>query len=177
MIRSAAKNWQDVAVVTQTKDYERVIAELQNNGGSLSLATRNRLACDAFGQTSMYDMLVHAYLSGSFQRSADESKGIGGGIGGAAFSLGPQGFSSTATAPKIDSEEFSIETFRGRLPGNAQWTISKTADLRYGENPHQIAGLYKTGMQRGIANAEVLTGKEMSFNNYVDADAGVATGL
>ena len=171
MIRSAAKNWQDVAVVTQTKDYDRVLAELQNNAGSLSHATRNRLACDAFGQTSIYDMLVHAYLSGSFLRNSDESTGIGGGIGSAAFSLGSQGFRSSATAPKVDSEEFSIETFRGGLPGSAQWTISKTANLRYGENPHQIAGLYKTGMQRGIGNAELLSGKEMSFNNFVDADA------
>jgi len=171
MIRSAAKNWQDVAVVTQTKDYDRVLAELQNNAGSLSRATRNRLACDAFGQTSIYDMLVHAYLSGSFLRNSDESTGIGGAIGSAAFSLGSQGFRSSATAPRVDSEEFSIETFRGGLPGSAQWTISKTANLRYGENPHQIAGLYKTGMQRGIANAELLSGKEMSFNNFVDADA------
>ena len=43
--------------------------------------------------------------------------------------------------------------------------------MRYGENPHQIAGLYKTGLQSGIANAEQLAGKEMSYNNYVDADA------
>jgi len=71
----------------------------------------------------------------------------------------------------IDSEEFSIETFHGGLPGSAQWCISKSANLRYGENPHQIGGLYKTSMQRGIANAEVLSGKEMSYNNYVDADA------
>ena len=82
-----------------------------------------------------------------------------------------RGLALRRTQPKIDSEEFSIETFHGGLPGSAQWTISKTADLRYGENPHQIAALYKTAMQRGIANAEFLSGKEMSFNNYVDADA------
>jgi phosphoribosylaminoimidazolecarboxamide formyltransferase/IMP cyclohydrolase len=169
MIRSAAKNWQDVAVVTSAKDYAKVIEEMRNNDCSLTLATRNLLAREAFGQTSVYDLLVHAYLSRSFPRSADESQGIGAGSGG--FSLGPEGFSSTATAPKIDSEEFSIETLHGGLPGSAQWTFSKTANLRYGENPHQIAGLYKTGMQRGIADAELLSGKEMSFNNYVDADA------
>ena len=53
----------------------------------------------------------------------------------------------------------------------ASWTISKSANLRYGENPHQIAALYLTGLQGGIANAELLSGKEMSYNNYVDADA------
>ncbi len=45
----------------------------------------------------------------------------------------------------------------------------KTA-LRYGENPHQGAALY-TGGKDGLANAEQLHGKEMSYNNYVDADA------
>jgi phosphoribosylaminoimidazolecarboxamide formyltransferase/IMP cyclohydrolase len=43
--------------------------------------------------------------------------------------------------------------------------------LRYGENPHQRAGVYPWGDAHGIANAELLGGKEMSFNNYVDTDA------
>jgi phosphoribosylaminoimidazolecarboxamide formyltransferase/IMP cyclohydrolase len=51
------------------------------------------------------------------------------------------------------------------------WTIDKIADLRYGENPHQMAALYQMAHGGGLANAEVLSGKEMSFNNYVDADA------
>lgn len=170
MIRSAAKNWQDVAVVVLPEDYATVIQEMNGDHGSLSLATRSLLARKAFGQTSLYDAIVFAYLSGAYPRS-EESKGLGGGIGGANFISSSQGISSSATAPKIDSDEFSIETFHGSLPGSAQWTISKTANLRYGENPHQIAALYKTTMQRGIANAELLSGKEMSFNNYVDADA------
>ena len=45
---------------------------------------------------------------------------------------------------------------------------------RYGENPHQIAALYQMAVKGGFANAEVLSGKEMSFNNYVDADAAWA---
>jgi phosphoribosylaminoimidazolecarboxamide formyltransferase/IMP cyclohydrolase len=45
--------------------------------------------------------------------------------------------------------------------------------LRYGENPHQVAALYKLPGRSGIANAEQLSGKEMSFNNYVDADAAL----
>jgi phosphoribosylaminoimidazolecarboxamide formyltransferase/IMP cyclohydrolase len=51
-------------------------------------------------------------------------------------------------------------------------TLHKSADLRYGENPHQQAALYTTASEHsGIARAEVLHGKEMSYNNYVDADA------
>jgi phosphoribosylaminoimidazolecarboxamide formyltransferase/IMP cyclohydrolase len=49
--------------------------------------------------------------------------------------------------------------------------VRKSADLRYGENPHQLAALYDTGETDGVAQAELLNGKEMSYNNYVDADA------
>ena len=171
MIRSAAKNWQDVAVVTLPKDYATVVEEMQKCGGSLSLATRGLLAREAFGQTAVYDGIVLAYLLRTFPRKEGGSKGIGGGSWATTFGVSSQGIRSSASATEIDSEEFSIETFRGSLPGSASWTISKTVDLRYGENPHQIAALYKTALRNGLANAELLSGKEMSFNNYVDADA------
>lgn len=171
MIRSAAKNWQDVTVIVLPKDYDRLIEEMKVHDGSLSLATRGLLAREAFGQTASYDMMVCAYLTMASARKDAKHSGLGPGIGGADFSINSDGIRSSADATKIDSEEFSIETFHGSLPGSAQWTISKTSNLRYGENPHQIAALYKTGVQRGVANAELLSGKEMSFNNYVDADA------
>src|SRR5690606_12391102 len=48
----------------------------------------------------------------------------------------------------------------------------RSAVLRYGENPHQAAALYTGGSgDRGLAQAQQLHGKEMSYNNYVDADA------
>jgi phosphoribosylaminoimidazolecarboxamide formyltransferase/IMP cyclohydrolase len=59
----------------------------------------------------------------------------------------------------------------GPFPEQLVWTMSKISDLRYGENPHQRAALYRTSEGAGIANAAVLSGKEMSFNNYVDAEA------
>jgi len=49
--------------------------------------------------------------------------------------------------------------------------LHKKNDLRYGENPHQQAALYEVGWNDGVANGTLLNGKEMSFNNYVDADA------
>ncbi|MDO5504260.1 MAG: bifunctional phosphoribosylaminoimidazolecarboxamide formyltransferase/IMP cyclohydrolase [Actinomycetia bacterium] len=55
-------------------------------------------------------------------------------------------------------------------------TWEKSRVLRYGENPHQRAALYTNGFQPSgpsLAQAEVLHGKEMSYNNYVDADAAV----
>jgi phosphoribosylaminoimidazolecarboxamide formyltransferase/IMP cyclohydrolase len=60
------------------------------------------------------------------------------------------------------------------LPANIDIGLAKVADLRYGENPHQQAALYTAGQTGGIAGAEQLHGKEMSFNNYVDADAAWA---
>ena len=51
-------------------------------------------------------------------------------------------------------------------------TWQKVTGLRYGENPHQPAALYRTGdTARGLASAQQLHGKDMSYNNYVDADA------
>lgn len=167
MIRSAAKNSGDVTVVVQHKDYADVIKELHEHDGSISSSMRSKLARDAFGHTGMYDMAICAYLSGGFTRP----EGQGPGIGGFGLSIGSQGIRTSAGATRVDGEEYSIDTFRGELPSSAQWSISKTADLRYGENPHQIAALYKSGTQRGLANAEQLSGKEMSFNNYVDAEA------
>jgi phosphoribosylaminoimidazolecarboxamide formyltransferase / IMP cyclohydrolase len=169
MIRSAAKNAQSVAVVVVTEDYARVIAEMKQHDGALTLETRNSLARTAFMQTARYDGIVTAYLSGAFrgQERGEVQHGIGAGTGGTAFSIRGE----VRTSPSIDSEEFSLEAFHGALPSSATWTISKSADLRYGENPHQKAALYKLPGRFGIANAEQLSGKEMSFNNYVDADA------
>jgi len=162
MIRSAAKNARDVAVVVLPSSYENIIYEMKSRGGALSLATRKRLAQVAFQQTAIYDMLVSSYLASEGQ--ALPSTGTGG---IAAIAGG-------SSIPGNIAEEFSVEEFRGQLPDRKSWTINKIASLRYGENPHQMAALYQMTMRDGVANAEVLAGKEMSFNNYVDADAALA---
>jgi phosphoribosylaminoimidazolecarboxamide formyltransferase/IMP cyclohydrolase len=72
----------------------------------------------------------------------------------------------------IESREDESEIEDGiSLPLFVDLELAKVTDLRYGENPHQKAALYETGEQGGIANAKQLHGKEMSFNNYVDAEA------
>jgi phosphoribosylaminoimidazolecarboxamide formyltransferase / IMP cyclohydrolase len=172
MIRSAAKNAQSVAVVVVPEDYPKVTAEMKQHGGALTLVTRNSLARTAFMQTSRYDGIVTVYLAGAFRGSerGDSEHGISSGTGGTAFGITSR-VRTLHSTPTIDSEEFSLEALHGDLPSSASWTISKSADLRYGENPHQKAALYKLPGRYGIANAEQLSGKEMSFNNYVDADA------
>lgn len=62
MIRSAAKNWQSVAVVTDPKLYGSILRELKETGGKLSLSTRQRLAVLAFMNTSRYDLAIFSYL-------------------------------------------------------------------------------------------------------------------
>ena len=58
------------------------------------------------------------------------------------------------------------------LPGFVGLAYEKVADLRYGENPHQRGGLYREASTPGpLGGAQVLQGKEMSFNNWLDADA------
>jgi len=163
MIRSAAKNARDVAVVVLPSSYGNIIHEMKSRGGALSLATRKRLAQEAFQQTAIYDMLVSTYLASHGQPLSSM------GTGGIAMMAG-----GGASVPGNIAEEFSVEEFMGQLPDRKSWTINKIASLRYGENPHQIAALYQMAMSGGVANAEVLSGKEMSFNNYVDADAAWA---
>ena len=78
MIRSAAKNFEDVAVVTSPADYEYIAAEMERSGGELSLETRWRLAQKAFATTAAYDSAIASTLervgsNGHFAlRSAEE---------------------------------------------------------------------------------------------------------
>ena len=62
MVRSAAKNFQDVAIVTSPADYEAIAAEMESSGGSLSLATKWRLAQKAFSTTAAYDSAIASTL-------------------------------------------------------------------------------------------------------------------
>jgi phosphoribosylaminoimidazolecarboxamide formyltransferase / IMP cyclohydrolase len=126
MIRSAAKNHQDVAVVVSPSDYQPILEELRANHGSLSPQTHWRLAKKAFRTTADYDAAISARLE------------------------------------QVDTP--------GPLPLDLNLRAPKLMDLRYGENPHQQAALYgRRGV--GIAGAEQLHGKELSYNNLVDLDA------
>ena len=164
MIRSAAKNWRDVAVVVANEHYQPITNEMKQGDGALSRTTRLKLARQAFNHTASYDMRISGHLTSSLldigegkTRSHGIMMGSGGGFGGTYFTR-------TKFAQRA-SEQMSKLVERGVV------MLQKRSDLRYGENPHQKASLYETGWQDGVANAELLSGKEMSFNNYVDADA------
>jgi phosphoribosylaminoimidazolecarboxamide formyltransferase/IMP cyclohydrolase len=66
-------------------------------------------------------------------------------------------------------------TARGGWPQELRYACEKVSDLRYGENPHQTAAFYRApGEAAGLAQARVLQGKELSFNNILDLDAALA---
>lgn len=63
LIRSAAKNFKDVVVITSPKDYKKVIDEMKKNSGAISLETKFALALKAFSSTALYDGLISSYFS------------------------------------------------------------------------------------------------------------------
>ena len=63
MLRAAAKNYQDVTVVTDQADYQEVLAEIKANGGTTTLATRAKLAAKVYRTTAAYDALISQYLT------------------------------------------------------------------------------------------------------------------
>ncbi|MBT7272608.1 MAG: bifunctional phosphoribosylaminoimidazolecarboxamide formyltransferase/IMP cyclohydrolase [Nitrospina sp.] len=71
MIRSAAKNFNDVAVVVCSKDYSIVIEEIEGCGGVVTQKTRMRLSRDAYSHTARYDSLISDYLSGQLEDKED----------------------------------------------------------------------------------------------------------
>lgn len=130
MLRSAAKNYQDVTVITDPKDYEKVLEELKTNH-EVSLDTKFYLMQKVFEHTANYDAMICKYIK----------------------------------------EERNDEGF----PQELTLTYEKVQDMRYGENPHQKAALYKEiGRCEGsLTTAEQLNGKELSFNNINDTNGAL----
>ena len=163
MIRSASKNWRDVAVVTDPRLYGEIVDEMRENGGALSLETRQRLATLAYTRTASYDLAISSFLAK--QLGNDDLERL--------EPLNPLGhlvFIDSKETDSWDIDPREIEASDG-FPNSIDLILEKAADLRYGENPHQRAAKFGSGEVGGIFNAVQLHGKEMSFNNYIDADA------
>ena len=146
MVRAAAKNHANVAVVVDPANYKDIIAAVADGG--TSLAKRKQLALQAFSHTAKYDTAVSNWMAGALDESWK--------------------FDSSAKNPEAGKNP----GFEPKLSINA--TLANV--LRYGENSHQAAALYKIeGLDKslGIAQAKQFGGKEMSYNNFVDADAAV----
>lgn len=141
MIRSAAKNHHDVAVVVEPNDYALVAAMLDAHDGALPYIVRYQLALTAFRHTAAYDKEIARFLWSRQPTNLDVALG---------------------DTPKEQPE----------LPAELELNLQKAIDLRYGENPHQRAALYRLAGadERGVATAEQLQGKELSYNNLLDSD-------
>ena len=159
MVRSAAKNHANVAISVSPNNYPQLIKALTLGG--TTLAQRQRLAGEAFAHTAAYDTAVAAYFASNIGIRADGSQ-----IQASASQDGPSAGVSHGNTTEIP--EFATEQ-------DAELTLSfsEPTALRYGENSHQSAALYRAEGGRGIAQATQLHGKEMSYNNYVDADAAL----
>jgi len=128
MLRSAAKNYQFVTVVTDQKDYEKVIEEIRVNGDT-TLQTKKHLSAKVFRKTAQYDSIIANYLT----------------------------------------EELDIVN-----PEAVTLSFDFHQPLRYGENPHQEASLYKTCKNEySPLESEMLNGKPLSYNNIQDANAAI----
>jgi len=147
MLRSAAKNHERVAVVVDPDDYGWVAQALRGEG--LSAAHRLQLARKAFAHTAAYDAAIAAYLS-AIDDTAAEARG---------------------QAP-----------VRRDLPDTLGLQWRRLYELRYGENPHQQAAFYADARsplsssdhrRPTVATAEVLGGKQLSYNNILDLDAAL----
>ncbi|MFC7375977.1 bifunctional phosphoribosylaminoimidazolecarboxamide formyltransferase/IMP cyclohydrolase [Brachybacterium sp. GCM10030267] len=155
MVRGAAKNFASLAVVVDPQDYSRA-ADAAAAGG-FTQAERQELATIAFTRTAEYDEAISDWMLSRLTEDADEGQGAGPGRASEDEADGPSG--SAAFVLDMADEEAAASGFR---------------TLRYGENPHQRARVAVIDDdQPGIAGAEQLGGKEMSYNNYVDADAAV----
>jgi phosphoribosylaminoimidazolecarboxamide formyltransferase/IMP cyclohydrolase len=148
MLRSAAKNYRFVAVVCDIKFYASLAAELKKNDACLSEETLKNLAQEVFRLTSRYDAAISSFLNERWSSKYEGQAGL------------PVG--KPTDKP-------------GGLPDSLSLNFEKVALLRYGENPHQKAALYKSvpGRPDSLISAKQLHGKELSFNNYLDLNAAL----
>src|SRR5260370_23339459 len=78
MIRAAAKNHDDVAVVVEAQDYQTVLDELAANKGATTLTLRRRLAAKAYARTAAYDAAISNWLAAQLETDAPDYRAFGG---------------------------------------------------------------------------------------------------
>lgn len=170
LIRAAAKNFEYVVVVTDPRQYGEVLAEIRAQGG-VSRATRLRLAKTAFDRTAEYDSMIATYFAGKLAEGGEprdqKAAGAASWVGARAEAGCEGGVAAGGGSRSADAGE--------RLPERFVLMADKVVDLRYGENPHQAAAVYRFGDWQGpsVVGAKQLSGKELSYNNINDADAAL----
>lgn len=145
LIRAAAKNHKDVAVLTNPAQYPPVIRELKETG-AISPETRKVLAVEGFRHTAGYDASIQAYFSNQYDRILKNHP---------VDSFGD------------DEEE---RAYNRVFPPFLTPAYRRLRKLRYGENPHQRGALYQEigYSEQSILNANQLNGQKLSYNNMLD---------
>ena len=184
MVRAAAKNHPSVAVVTSPERYADVAEAVAGEG--FTLEQRRALAAEAFAHTATYDLAIAGWLSDELgleevREALDDAAEARLDASEAAFleSLGYE------AGEEVDVEAAQEGEAEG-MPVFVADAFERVESLRYGENPHQGAAVYREidesfeddffdeeALLPGIANARQLHGKAMSFNNYTDGDAAL----
>lgn len=160
LLRAAAKNHEHVVVLCDPADYETTLAAWAK--GEMTLELRRNLALKAFRLTAAYDALIADSLCA---RS-----------GVTPLAQRPSASAGTDT-PSVEPLSCGLDV----CSGHRLLTLEKVTDLRYGENPHQRAALFRkvTGPatpEKGRSGAFDLTritqlgGKELSYNNFLDCE-------
>ena len=143
------------ATIASAADFAECIEQIDIGGPSmLRGAAKNHGSVAVISSPSQYDGLIAAIKEGGFTLAQRRQ-------------LALESFRTTA------EYDLTIATWLGQSDELPQWfgrIWQRESALRYGENPHQSAAIYSGGPV-GIVNAVQLHGKEMSFNNYTDADA------
>lgn len=146
MLRSAAKNFESVAVVCDPADYPKVIEELKAGKGSVSSELRRELAVKVFQHTSLYDREIARYLSAHLPL--------------------------TLPSP-LEGERVRVRGQGDDLPPVFDDIYVRSKALRYGENPHQRAAIYKPANGKTSFSFKQFQGKELSYNNIIDFESAV----
>ncbi|MGP2494502.1 bifunctional phosphoribosylaminoimidazolecarboxamide formyltransferase/IMP cyclohydrolase [Schaalia turicensis] len=181
MVRAAAKNHPSVAVVTSPDSYAAVIEAAQAEG--FTLEQRRELAARAFAHTATYDLAISGWFADQLdlddvRDELDEACETHLDASDAAF------LESLRFAIDEEAEEIvEADDEEGEMPAFVADAFERVDSLRYGENPHQNAAVYReiadeedldeNELLPGIANARQLHGKAMSYNNYTDGDAAL----
>ena len=148
--------------VASGADFDACVEQIDIGGPSMvRAAAKNHPAVAVVVDPARYPEVAQAVSAGGFTLSQRRA-------------LAAAAFAHTASYDVAVASWFSqqLET-ETALPEFVGATFTRSHALRYGENPHQSAALYTQGQAQGIAGAEQLHGKAMSYNNYTDADAAV----
>lgn len=155
LLRAAAKNFIRVGVLCDPNDYKLFIELTQKNAGSLPGQLRVELALKALSETATYDEVISIALRHKLH-----------GITGVRLGAGPVQRQASLSAQLLGDQ--------------VAYELERVKSLRYGENPHQKAALYRTdsgvvrqGVSCSLVESQCLNGKELSYNNYLDMEHGL----